>query len=166
MSNKIEYKIIENFNEIFKFIKNENNMVAQKEYYEKNFPDIAKGEYKHFGAYINKKLVGTTSMIKFIDGKNKQNKIYHLWGWTDRQHRRKKIWLNLMKIKAKYIKENNWCEDDTINFVAVSKDDNRFKNIGWLEYSKIEKIYNNKPISKIIWYTCCKDYLDDFISIK
>ena len=63
-----------------------------------------------------------------------------------------------MQIKAKYIKENNWCEDNTLNMVAVSKDDFRYKNIGWSEAYKVEKIYNNKPLSKIIWYIFWKNY--------
>ena len=156
--NEIIYKEIKNFNEIFEATKSEDNMIVDKEYYEKNFPDIAKGEYKHFGAYLNSKLIGTSSMIKYYDNENKKKKIYHLWSWTSNEYRRKKIWLNLMKIKAKYIKENNWCEDNTLNMVAVSKDDFRYKNIGWSEAYKVEKIYNNKPLSKIIWYIFWKNY--------
>jgi hypothetical protein len=156
--NEIIYKEIKNFNEIFEATKSEDNMIVDKEYYEKNFPDISKGEYKHFGAYLDNKLVGTSSMIKYYDNENKKKKIYHLWSWTHNEHRRKKIWLNLMKIKATYIKENNWCEDKTLNMVAVSKDDNRYKNIGWLEAYKVEKTYNNKPLSKIIWYSYWKNY--------
>lgn len=155
---EIVYKEIKNFNEIFEVTKNENNMIVDKKYYEINFPDIAKGEYKHFGAYLNNKLIGTSSMVKYYDNDNKKKKIYHLWSWTHNEHRRKKIWLNLMKIKAKYINENNWCEDNTLNMVAVSKDDNRYKNIGWSEAYKIEKIYNNKPLSKIIWYSKWTNY--------
>ena len=34
MSNKIEYKIIENFNEIFEALKDEENMIVDKSYYE------------------------------------------------------------------------------------------------------------------------------------
>ena len=155
---EITYKELKNISEILEATKNENNMIVDKEYYEKNFPDIAKGEYKHFGAYLNNKLIGTSSMIKYYDNENKKKKIYHLWSWTHNEHRRKKIWLNLMQIKAKYIKENNWCEDNTLNMVAVSKDDFRYKNIGWSEAYKVEKTYNNKPLSKIIWYIFWKNY--------
>jgi len=155
---EITYKELKNLSEIFEATKNENNMIVDKEYYEKNFPDIAKGEYRHFGAYLNNKLIGTSSMVKYYDSDNKKEKIYHLWSWTHNEHRRKKIWLNLMKIKAKYIKENAWCEDNTLNMVAVSKDDYRYKNIGWTEAYKVEKTYNNIPLTKIIWYVFWKHY--------
>jgi hypothetical protein len=87
---QITYKEINNFNEIVKVTKDENNMLVEKEYYQKNFPDIAKGEYKHFGAYENEKLIGTSSMIKYYDNENNK-KIYHLWSWTHVDHRRKKF---------------------------------------------------------------------------
>ena len=158
MNDKIEYKIVENFNEIFEAFKDEENMVVDKEYYKKNFPHISEGEHKHFGAYLNNKLIGTSSMIKYFDTENKKKRIYHLWAWTHNEHRRKKIWSNLMKIKATYIEKNNWCEDNTLNIAALSKDDNRYKNMGWLEAYKIEKTYNNKPLYKIILYNYWKNY--------
>jgi hypothetical protein len=155
---EIIYKEIKDFKEIYEAAKNESNMLIEKEYYEQNFPDIAKGEYKHFGAYMNGKLIGTSSMIKYYDTEKKKTKIYHLWSWTHLDFRRKKIWLNLMKIKAKYIEQNNWCQDNTTNFVTVSNNDNRYKNIGWLEAYKINKIYKKNIMEKTIWYTLWENY--------
>lgn len=155
---EIIYREIKDFKEIHNVAKNEPNMLIEKEYYEQNFPDIAKGEYKHFGAYSNKKLIGTSSMIKYYDNENKKDKIYHLWSWTHIDFRKKGIWLNLMKTKANYIKLNNWCENNTLNMVAVSSIDERYKNIGWSEAYKIEKVYKEKTISKTIWYTFWKHY--------
>ena len=59
-----------------------------------------------------------------------------------------------MKHKAKYIKENNWCDDDMLNFVAVSINDKRYKNIGW----KFHKQYKKDLYLKDIWYIYWKDY--------
>ena len=100
MSNKIEYKIVENFSEIFEALKDEENMIVDKNYYETLYKDISKGEHKHFGAYENNKLVGTSSMIKFFDSKKNTDKIYHLWSWTNKEYRNRSIWLYLMKMKA------------------------------------------------------------------
>ena len=69
MSDNIEYKIIENFDEIYEVLKDEENMIVDKNYYETLYNDISKGEHKHFGAYENNKLIGTSSMIKFFDSK-------------------------------------------------------------------------------------------------
>jgi hypothetical protein len=93
----ITYREINNFEEIYTVTKNESNMLMNKEYYKQNFPDIAKGEYKHFGAFEDEKLIGTSSMIKYFDTEKNKNKIYHLWSWTHSDFRRKGVWLNLMK---------------------------------------------------------------------
>jgi len=154
----ITYREINNFEEIYTVTKNESNMLMNKEYYKQNFPDIAKGEYKHFGAFEDEKLIGTSSMIKYFDTEKNKNKIYHLWSWTHSDFRRKGVWLNLMKTKAKYIEQNAWCEDNTTNFVTVSNDDYRYKNIGWLEAYKINKVYKENIISKTIWYSFWKNY--------
>ena len=154
----IIYREINNFEEIYNVTKNESNMLMNKEYYKQNFPDIAKGEYRHFGAFEDEKLIGTSSMIKYYDTEKKKNKIYHLWSWTHSDFRRKGVWLNLMKTKAKYIEQNAWCEDNTTNFVTVSNDDYRYKNIGWLEAYKINKVYKENIISKTIWYSFWKNY--------
>jgi len=156
MNNKIEYKIVENFEEIYEAFKDEENMVAEKEYYEKNFPHISSGEHKHFGAYLNNKLVGTGSIIKYYQKETK--KIYHLWGWTHNEHRHKKIWLNLMKIKADYITQNKWCDDNTTNWAAVSHSDNRFKNLGWNYSYDVNNKFKDKIISKKIWWISWKNY--------
>lgn len=155
---QITYKEIKDFNEIVKVTKDESNMLVEKEYYQKNFPDIAEGEHKHFGAYENEKLIGTSSMIKYYDNEDNKKKIYHLWSWTQPNYRRKKIWLNLMKLKANCIKKNNWCEDNTLNIVTVSKEDTRYKNIGWLEAYEIDKTYKEKSLKKTIWYSLWKNY--------
>jgi len=154
----ITYREINSFEEIYTVTKNESNMLMNKEYYKQNFPDIAKGEYKHFGAFEDEKLIGTSSMIKYFDTEKNKNKIYHLWSWTHSDFRRKGVWLNLMKTKAKYIEQNAWCEDNTTNFVTVSNDDYRYKNIGWLEAYKINKVYKENIISKTIWYSFWKNY--------
>ena len=106
MSDNIEYKIIENFDEIYEVLKDEENMIVDKNYYETLYKDISKGEHKHFGAYKNNKLIGTSSMIKFFDSKKNTDKIYHLWSWTNKEYRNKSIWLYLMKMKADYITDN------------------------------------------------------------
>jgi hypothetical protein len=63
-----------------------------------------------------------------------------------------------MKIKANYANQNNWCEDATINVVAVSKEDTRYKNIGWSKTYEIDKIYKEKSFKKTIWYTLWINY--------
>jgi hypothetical protein len=158
MSNKIEYKIIENFNEIFEALKDEENMIVDKSYYETLYKDISKGEHKHFGAYENNKLIGTSSMIKFFDSKKNDEKIYHLWSWTHKKYRHKKIWLYLMKMKANYIMENKWCNDNTSNWVAVSDSDNRYKNLGWTYTYNVNNLFKGKNVSKKIWYILWKNY--------
>ena len=158
MSNKIEYKIIENFNEIFEALKDEENMIVDKSYYETLYKDISKGKHKHFGAYENNKLIGTSSMIKFFDSKKNDEKIYHLWSWTNKEYRNRSIWLYLMKMKADYINENKWCDDNTSNWVAVSHSDNRYKNLGWTYAYDVNNLFNGKNVSKKIWYVLWKNY--------
>ena len=43
MSNNIEYKIVENFDEIYEVLKDEENMIVDKNYYETLYKDISKG---------------------------------------------------------------------------------------------------------------------------
>ena len=40
MSNNIEYKIVENFDEIYEVLKDEENMIVDKNYYETLYKDI------------------------------------------------------------------------------------------------------------------------------
>ena len=143
-----------NREEINTLIKDENNMITGDSYYQKNFPDIAKGEHKHFVAIVNNKIVGTSSMTRFYHNETKKYRVYHRSSWTHPNYRHKKIWFKLMKYKAKYIKDNNWCDDNTLNFVAVSINDKRYKNIGW----KFHKQYKKDLYLKDIWYTYWKDY--------
>ena len=140
--------------EINALISDEHSMITDISYYEKYFPDIAKGEHKHFVAIINEKVVGTSSMTKFYHSETKKYRIYHRSSWTNPNYRNRKIWFKLMKHKAKYIKENNWCDDDMLNFVAVSINDKRYKNIGW----KFHKQYKRDLYVKDVWYTYWKDY--------
>lgn len=154
---RLMYKQVLDFKEIFESTKNELNMLVDKEYYKQYFPDIAKGKHIHFGAYDNNKLIGTSSMIKFFDSKKNRFKVYHLWSWTHPKYRRKKIWTNLMKCKANYINKHNWCEDNNTNVVATSFYDQRYANIGWTFAYDVNKIYKGKHVSKKVWYILWED---------
>lgn len=158
MSNDIQFKIVENFDEIYVSLKNEDNMIVNKKFYETMYKDISNGEHRHFGAYDNNKLIGTSSMIKFFDSKKNIEKIYHLWSWTHKDYRHKKIWLYLMKMKAEYIIKNKWCDDNMTNWVAVSHTDNRYKNLGWTYAYDVNNLFEGKNVSKKIWYVIWKNY--------
>jgi hypothetical protein len=63
-----------------------------------------------------------------------------------------------MKMKADYINENKWCDDNTSNWVAVSHSDNRYKNLGWTYAYDVNNLFNGKNVSKKIWYVLWKNY--------
>jgi hypothetical protein len=44
------------------------------------------------------------------------------------------------------------------NWVAVSHSDNRYKNLGWTYAYDVTNKFNDKTISKKIWYVLWKNY--------
>jgi hypothetical protein len=124
---KIEETTLDNLMQYETLLKDDDVMLNPD-----NYKDCVKnGEHKYFCAYINKKLVGTIAMAKYISDETNELTVYHRCSWTHKDFRKQGVWNALWNFKLNYINNNKWCEDNTAHIVAVTPGDNRYESIGW-----------------------------------
>lgn len=124
---KIEETTLENLMQYETLLKDDDVMLNPEQY----LNNVKNGEHKYFCAYINKKLVGTIAMVKYISDETNELTIYHRCSWTHKDFRKQGIWNSLWTYKLNYINNNKWSGDNMTHIVAVTPGDKRYELIGW-----------------------------------
>lgn len=120
---------------------------------------ISEGEHRYFAAFIDGEVAGFSAMAKY---KHEGTvRIYHRLSYTFPKFRKRGVWISIMRHKAKYIEENNWCDTDTINAVSVGESDLRYEKIGWKRYDRRIQKVGDLEIPRITYYTRWENFKEN-----